>query len=190
MVRHDFAKSMLYTQDGDDGKTVMFCCDQRISKSSIITEALGCLDEINSYLGIIKSKDINADYKIFGVEIHEIIHRIQNNLFVIQAEVAGAYKKIKKDEVKNIEEIINKIEKELPPIKTFLVSGANEMSANFDVARTLARRAERRVVAVNDEGIAKIDSKALSYINRLSSLLYALARYFAKGSGVEVSPKY
>jgi cob(I)alamin adenosyltransferase len=173
---------MLYTKKGDDGKTNTFGCDQRISKSSAITEALGCLDEVNSYLGVIKSK-IDDKNK-------ELIHKIQNNLFIIQAEVAGADKKIKNEEVKYIEEIINNIEKELPSIKSFLISGANEISASYDFARTLTRRSERRVVAVSEEGITKIDSETLIYLNRLSSLLYALARFTAKESGEEMAPKY
>ncbi|MFA5651944.1 MAG: cob(I)yrinic acid a,c-diamide adenosyltransferase [Candidatus Paceibacterota bacterium] len=174
---------MLYTKKGDDGKTNIFGCDQRLSKSSAIAEALGCLDEINSYLGVIKAKINDKENK-------ELIHAIQNNLFIIQAEVAGADKKINEREVKNLEKIINNIEKELSPIKSFLISGANEISADFDFARTLARRAERRVVAVSDEGITKIDTETLVYLNRLSSLLYALARQSAKESGEEIAPKY
>jgi cob(I)alamin adenosyltransferase len=174
---------MLYTKKGDDGKTNIFGCNQRLSKSSAITEALGCLDEINSYLGVVKSKIIDDKNK-------EIIHRIQNDLFIIQAEVAGADKKIKEEEIKFLEEIISNIEKELPPIKSFLISGANEISASFDFARTIARRAERRVVAVAEERIEKIDSKTLVFLNRLSSLLYAFARLTAMESGAEVSPKY
>jgi cob(I)alamin adenosyltransferase len=174
---------MLYTKKGDDGKTNIFGCDQRLSKSSAIAEALGCLDEINSYLGICKSK-------LSDVKNKELIHRIQNDLFIIQAEVAGADKKINEEEVKYLEEVINNIEKELPTIKTFIISGANEISANFDFARTLVRRAERRVVAVSEEKITKIDSQTLVFMNRLSSLLYALARISAKESSAEISPKY
>ncbi len=180
---------MLYTKKGDKGKTNMFgCCDQKISKSSAITEALGCLDEANSYLGVIKCKV--KSYKVDGEKIQNIIHIIQNNIFIIQAQVAGADKKIQKEKTKYLENIIDNIEKKLPPIKTFLISGANEMSADFDFARTLVRRAERRVVAVNEEGMAKIDSETLVFLNRLSSLLYALARYSALESGTEESPKY
>ena len=174
---------MLYTKKGDTGKTDLFGCDQRISKSSAITEALGCLDEVNSYLGIIKSRIVEEKTK-------KTIHRIQNDLFIIQAQVAGADKKIKSDEVKYIEKIVNDIGKDLPTIKTFLVSGANELSANFDFSRTLARRAERRVVTVNEEGLTKIDSETLVFINRLSSLLYVFARKAAKDDGKEKAPKY
>jgi cob(I)alamin adenosyltransferase len=179
---------MLYTRKGDNGKTGTFGCDQKISKSSDITEALGTLDEINSYLGVIKCKV--KSYKVVGESVQDMINRVQNNLFIIQAQVAGADKKISVGEVKSIEKIINNIEKELPPIKSFLISGTNEISASFDFARTIARRAERRVVAVHEENITKIDTETLIYLNRLSSLLYALARYAANEDGVEVAPKY
>ena len=181
---------MLYTKKGDDGKTNIFGCDQRLSKSSAITEALGCLDEMNSYLGVCKAQTHDLGFMIQYKKVWDIIHRIQNNLFIIQAEVAGADKKIQEEEIKYIEDVIDSIEKELPEIKSFLISGANEISAHFDFARTLTRRAERRVVAVSDEKIATIDSKTLVYLNRLSSLLYALARQSAKESGKEISPKY
>ena len=146
------------------------------------------MDEINSYLGVVKT---NLKNEVLGKEkISGIIHGIQNDLFIVQAQVAGADKKISENNVKYIEDIISEIEKKLPPIKSFLVSGANDISAYFDFARTLARRAERRVVAVSEEGITKIDSNTLVFLNRLSSFLYALATYFAKENGVEKSPKY
>ena len=172
---------MLYTRKGDNGKTGTFGCNQKISKSSAITEALGSLDEANSYLGICKSKVSDQKTK-------DIIHDVQNDLFIIQAQVAGAEKKISEGKVKILEEIIGNIEKELPPIKTFLVPGANEISAHFDFARTLARRAERRVVAVHEENLATIDPETLTYLNRLSSLLYAFARHFASISGQKETP--
>jgi cob(I)alamin adenosyltransferase len=181
---------MLYTKKGDGGKTNVFGCDQKISKSSAITEALGSLDEINSYLGICKIMVKNFKQKVSDIEIFEIINRIQNNLFVIQAQVAGADKKITESEIKFVEKIIDEIEKKLPPIKTFLISGASDLSAHFDFARTLVRRAERRVVTVSDENITKINSETLIYLNRLSSLLYAFARFSAKEIGAEEAPKY
>jgi cob(I)alamin adenosyltransferase len=175
---------MLYTRKGDDGKTQTFGCNQKLSKSSAVAEALGTLDEINSFLGIIKAKAPDA-------VLREIIHRVQENLFIIQAEVAGADKIITEDKIIEIEKIVDEIERELPPIKTFFISGATGFSAELDFARTLARRAERRVVGVVDEGLVKISSQALAYLNRLSSLLYALARQSAYKSGInEVAPDY
>ena len=174
---------MLYTKKGDKGTTTLFGCDQKISKSSAITEALGCLDELNSYLGICKTK---SKRKIDRV----LIDRIQNNIFIIQAQVAGAKKNFMNTEIEHTENIINKIEKKLTKIKTFVVPGANEISAHFDFARTIARRAERRVVAVHDENLVKIEDEALVFLNRLSSLLYALARHAAQKTGIEKTPKY
>lgn len=179
---------MLYTKKGDNGKTGTFGCNQKISKSSAITEALGALDEANSYLGIIKSKIKTSKAIDRNFDISEIINEIQNNLFIIQAQVAGADKKIADGEVKTLEKIIGKIEKELPPIKSFLIPGANEISAHFDFARTLARKAERRAVAAHEEKLAAIDPETLVYLNRLSSLLYAFARYFASLSGQKETP--
>lgn len=164
--------------------TGTFGCDQKMSKSSTIAEALGTLDEINSFLGVCKvlSRDLKTE---------EIINEVQQNLFIVQAELAGSDKTIDEEKVKEVEEIIDGIEKELPPIKTFFVSGGTELASSFDFARTLARRAERRVVAVVEEGEVKVGEQTLAYLNRLSSLLYALARLSNKNFGItEQSPTY
>jgi cob(I)alamin adenosyltransferase len=188
---------MLYTRKGDDGKTKTFGCDQRISKSSAVAEALGSLDEVNSFLGIIKTNKEATLIRVGDMKssaprsLDEIIHRIQENLFIIQAEVAGAGKSIDKSKVKEVESIVTEIKKVLPPIKSFFISGGTSVAAALDFGRTLARRAERRVVAVAEEGLQKIDPQTLAYLNRLSSLLYALARLSNHKSGIEEkSPSY
>lgn len=181
----------LFTGKGDNGTTKTFGCDQRVSKSSAIAEALGTLDEVNSFLGLAKIKSFDIGYEFDGQKFGDIIHVAQQNLFIIQAEVAGSDKKIDKLKIHDTEEIINGIEREMPPIKTFFISGGTELGAIFDVCRTLARRAERRVVGVNDEGLRPIDINTLAYLNRLSSLLYALARYSNHLGGiVEEAPSY
>ncbi|KKQ01636.1 MAG: ATP:cob(I)alamin adenosyltransferase [Parcubacteria group bacterium GW2011_GWA2_36_24] len=174
---------MLYTRKGDTGTTKTFGCDQRISKSSDITEALGSLDEINSFLGLIKIKASG--------NVSEIINRIQQDLFIIQAELAGAPKTITEAKVKWLEEIIDGIEKTLPPIKTFFVSGGVELAALSDIARTIARRAERRVIKVVDGGKITVGKETLAYLNRLSSVLYAFARNFNHLANIkEEAPQY
>jgi len=179
---------MLYTRKGDSGKTGTFGCNQKVSKSSAISEALGSLDESNSFLGICKSKARELGMNVGNSKVDEIIDKVQNDLFIIQAQVAGADKKVSEEKIKWIEEIIGNIESQLPPIKSFLISGASEISACFDFARTLVRRAERRVVGVSDENIAKIDPQTLSYMNRLSSLMYAFARFSALQAGEKENP--
>ncbi|MCX6717144.1 MAG: cob(I)yrinic acid a,c-diamide adenosyltransferase [Candidatus Taylorbacteria bacterium] len=194
---------MLYTKKGDDGKTELFSakggpasgwgCDQRFSKSSIIAEALGSLDELNSFLGILKSRSNQGQtfLQIQGLTLISVVHEIQENLFIIQAQVAGVDKKIFETKISDMEKMIDEIEKKLPPIKTFIIPGVNEISAMFDFARTLARKTERRVVAVSEEKMVDIDANTLKYLNRLSSLLFALARFSALESGKkESNPTY
>ncbi len=183
----------LFTGKGDNGTTKTYRCDQRISKSSAIAEALGSMDEINSFLGLckMKSEKEDLDFDEGGPSFSEIIHGIQQTLFSIQAELAGFPKKIEEDKVKELEKIINGIETQLPPIKTFFISGGTELAAMFDFARTLARRAERRVVGVKDEGKVTLGAPTLAYMNRLSSVLYALARLSNhKADIAEESPSY
>ena len=187
---------MFYTKKGDDGKTQIFGCNQKLSKSSKVAEALGALDEINSFLGIFRTKLANqsliSDLKKDQTLVYkEIVFEIQNNLFTIQAQVGGADKKISSKEIEKMEKLIIKIEKEIPPIKSFIISGSCEISAMFDFARTVARRAERRVIVVAEEKLIKIDKNTLIYLNRLSSFLFALARHTAYKSGInEGSPNY
>lgn len=175
-------KNILYTGFGDKGTTTLYDCKQgRISKSSILVEALGAVDELNAYLGIVKVySDIDKivlEVKNKKTPYSKIIEDIQQNLFVIQAELGGSKMFVHKKELNKIENIINQIGEILPPIKSFTISGGSILSASLDFARTLARRAERRVIAVYDEGSRVIHTDTLSYLNRLSSVLFALSRY-------------
>ncbi|MFA5778122.1 MAG: cob(I)yrinic acid a,c-diamide adenosyltransferase [Candidatus Paceibacterota bacterium] len=184
---------MLYTRKGDGGTTKTFGCDQRISKSSVVAEALGVLDEVNSFLGVVRAKSNKKVFKIENKEVNfsELTLEIQKNLFIVQAEVAGSTLSITKEKIKEVEGIVDEIEKILPPIKSFFISGATETSALFDFARTLARRAERRVVEAKEEKKVAVSDETLSYLNRLSSLLYALARISSHVDGVEeIKPDY
>lgn len=188
---------MLYTRKGDDGSTKTFGCNQRISKSSAVAEALGALDEINSFLGIARAKTKNTNFKISTGEMNfsELILEIQQNLFIVQAQVAGSDMNITGEKIKKVEMVVDEIEKVLPPITTFFISGATELGATFDFARTLARRAERRVVATNEEADEnkriKVTPEILQYLNRLSSLLYAFARISSHIDGEEeIKPSY
>lgn len=188
-----FRKTMLYTRKGDKGATGTFGCDQSISKSSAVAEALGVLDEANSFLGLARArtKEKFFETKSGKIKFYDLILEIQQNLFIVQAEVAGATLSIDAEKVKKAEEMVDEIEKNLPPIKSFFLSGATSEGAVLDITRTLVRRAERRVVAVSFEGKIKIGQGTLSYLNRLSSLLYALARIASQVEGAEeIKPNY
>lgn len=193
---------MLYTKKGDDGTTKTIGDKKRISKNSVMSEALGTLDELNSFLGLCKVEALNSseaavgqaqkkEFEVDGVSFGKIVHTIQRNLFIIGAELAGAPKAITKEKVAELEKITDDIEKQLPPIKTFFISGGTELGARFDVARTLARRTERRAIAVCENGERELNEHTRQYLNRLSSILYALARLSNYKSGItEEAPDY
>jgi len=176
----------LFTGKGDKGTTTAFGCNQqRISKSSELPEALGSLDELNAFLGFVKMRAAGEP------RIANAVRDAQETLFIIQAEVAGAEKKVGEGAVKNIENLVNEIEKEIPKIKGFSVAGGTELSALLDVARTLARRAERRVIAVKEMNLRELSAETMAYLNRLSSILFALARLANHLAGIaEENPKY
>lgn len=199
---------MLYTRKGDKGDTSFFGCNQRFLKNSALVEALGSIDEINSLLGICKAKSGKIKIKISGKNIFltEIIEQIQQDLFIIQANLAGADKKITAEKVKYLENIIDEIEKQLPLIKNFFVSGGSELSALFDYSRAVSRRAERKAVALAESGKNKtlprseltigssttgVTAETLAFLNRLSSVLYAIARILNfKAGKKEKTPLY
>lgn len=181
---------MLYTGKGDNGTTKLFGCDQRISKSSAISEALGVTDETNSLLGVLKMRAGDTP-AVAELTYHDMLSDVQQDLFLVQAQLAGAEKQVDKARVEKLEEWIGLIEKELPPITSFFVSGGTELGALCDHSRTVARRAERRVVAAMDEGMGNEKPPMLAYMNRLSSLLYALARLANHRAGItEEKPHY
>jgi cob(I)alamin adenosyltransferase len=182
---------MLYTRKGDNGTTKTFGCSQRISKSSKTAEALGSLDEINSFLGLCKVASQKSGFGISGQSFESIVHTIQETLFIVQAELAGSPMTVSEEKVKEVEKWTDAIEQELPPIKTFFISGGTELAALFDVARTVSRRAERRVVDAIEEGTVKVGDWTKAYLNRLSSVLYALARMSNHLADIpEIPPNY
>lgn len=189
-------ENILYTGKGDNGTTTLFHCDQgRISKSANIIETLGTLDELNAYLGVVKVQSRIDDFilKINKKNIlyTDILEDLQQKLFIIQAEVAGSTISIKKDDLKKIELIIKNISEVLPPITSFTVSGGSLLSAELDYARTLARKAERGIVKVQEEGFKNLSPVTISFMNRLSSVLFAMSRYANYVLSIpETHPKY
>jgi cob(I)alamin adenosyltransferase len=177
----------LFTGKGDGGTTKVLDSKERIPKSSELPECLGTLDELNSFVGFAKAKARDTHFETMS----NVLHDIQETLFIVQAEVAGSDKRFSVEKVKNVETIINAIEKEIPPIVSFSIAGGTELSALLDVARTLARRAERRMSAIEAANIRVLSDPTRAYMNRLSSLLFALARLANYKSGVkEENPSY
>jgi cob(I)alamin adenosyltransferase len=167
---------------GDKGKS---CFGKKwISKTCPEIEALGSIDELNSLMGLIKNQKISKEFK-------SILEKIQQDLFVIQAGIAGLLLKrnkfeIKKDRIVELENWISSMAKKIDIPKKFVISGSNIQSSWFDYARAVARRAERNALSVK-----KADKNNYVYLNRLSSLLFVMARICAKKKGAkESSPLY
>lgn len=176
---------MYYTGAGDSGTSTIFNSRERISKGSSIFALLGSLDELNSWLGLcaVESSDF--------IEIKRIIKTAQNNLFTIQAYFAQANVNFKETVLDNVEEEIKNISLKIKVRKGFVLSGGSRLSAFLDVARSIARRAERCAVRLSHKPQQKINPLVFAYLNRLSSLLYVLARLANDLSGVEEdSPTY
>jgi cob(I)alamin adenosyltransferase len=188
---------MLYTGKGDGGTTKTFeKTTDRISKASELPEALGTLDELNAFLGFCKMRALKEADPVVTIgkkryTTSAIIRDVQEALFIVQAEVAGAPKKIHKSRVTKVEAWVNTIETMIPPVVSFSIAGGTELSAVLDVGRTLSRRAERRVVGVHENSLRKISDPSRAYLNRLSSLLFALARLANATAGIkEENPSY
>ena len=185
---------MLYTRKGDKGTSKLFNTPQgeRLSKTNMVFEALGTVDELNSFLGLAKVKSQESGFVVGEKSFAEIVGMIQQDLFIIQAELAQSDMNILDQKVVFLEDMTNSIESTMPPITTFFVSGGTECGALFDTARAISRRAERAVLrALEENSDIIVSDSTRAYLNRLSSLLYALARLSNHLSGItEEPPKY
>lgn len=162
------------TKKGDKGKTQIFG-GKRVPKYDLRIEAEGALDEAIAFLGLAKAKVKDAHKR-------KIIHSIQKDLFRIIAEVARERKDlskferpIKEHDVKQLENIGDIIEKKAEIPSSFTIPGVNEESSILHIARTVIRRAERAIASLNRK--SRVNPQILAYLNRLSDLLYILARY-------------
>lgn len=163
----------IYTRSGDDGTTGLIG-GQRVSKESPLMEACGSLDELNALLGVVRS------YRL-PEKIERALQQVQSDLFVIGAEIVtpeGTAPKgsgICDADIRNLESEIDALEDEMEPLRQFILPGGAVAAAQLHLARAVARRTERRCVAISQS--AQISPRILQYLNRLSDLLFVLARY-------------
>lgn len=193
-----------FTGKGDGGTSKFFGDQERTTKSSPRFWALGGIDELNSLLGFCRG--LANQYRLR--EIAEIILDVQQKLFIVQAEIAGGdrltIRPLQPAATEALEKKINQLETSIGPITKFSVPGGHPFSGLLDYTRAVCRRVERNIMnyheekleiemdMISDETIARgINPAILSYINRLSSLLFALARWVNKNYKVsEKNPTY
>lgn len=169
----------VYTKTGDDGHTSLVG-GKRVSKASKRVESYGDVDELNSVLGISRSV-------IKDSEIEQLIEGIQNDLFIMGGDLATPHDseynvpRVTKEMTAMIEKSIDGYIKEVGSLREFILPGGDSGGAYLHLARTVCRRAERKVVELGD--MEKINENILIYLNRLSDLLFVLARVDNKRSG-------
>ncbi|MBI4153378.1 cob(I)yrinic acid a,c-diamide adenosyltransferase [Candidatus Woesebacteria bacterium] len=155
----------IYTKVGDRGETSLFKKLAPISKDSVRINAIGAVDEANSYLGVIISE---------STELKKPLNEIQKNLFVIGSILAGARLRFSKTKTKKLEIVIDRLEGNLPTLKNFILPGGGKIGAKLLFARALLRRAERAVVSLNS--VEEVKPGIMVYLNRLSDYLFMIAR--------------
>ncbi|MCW8829893.1 MAG: cob(I)yrinic acid a,c-diamide adenosyltransferase [Gammaproteobacteria bacterium] len=162
----------IYTRTGDKGETGL-ASGERVAKDSAIMHAQGDVDELNSLLGLLACK-LEGDICL-GVKT------IQNDLFDLGGELSCAQPLIKQDRIDWLEQKLDQLNEDLPVLKEFILPGGGEAASLCHLARSVCRRAERHLVTANRE--AEISALLLAYINRLSDLLFVMARFITRQQG-------
>lgn len=163
----------IYTRTGDTGETGLFG-GGRVPKDAPRVTAYGELDELNATLGMARCEPLG--------ELDAVVQTIQNQLFTVGAilatprdsKAATHVPAIEEAWVSSLEQLIDGLERELPPLRTFILPGGCRAAAALHLSRTVCRRVERRVVPLVREG--QIDARVIEYLNRLSDLLFVMAR--------------
>jgi cob(I)alamin adenosyltransferase len=176
------ARVRIYTRTGDDGSTGLLGPD-RVSKHAPRVEAYGTVDELNAVLG-------RARATAPGHPLDPELARIQAELFQCGAELAtpdpaalARLTRLADDAVSALESAIDRLEADLAPLTSFVLPGGAPLAAELHVARTVCRRAERRVVAL--AAVEPLEPRLVRYLNRLADLLFVMARWSNRHAGVE-----
>lgn len=167
-------KSLVYTKTGDKGFTSLVG-GTRIIKSDLRLDAYGTIDELNSFLGLLICEIGVFEEKEQFINIQKKLFTIGSILATENKELSSKYGlQVKQEEIRSLEMMIDEIDSKLPRMKLFVLPGGSKNGALAHVCRTICRRAERQIIALNSE--TEIDDNLVVYINRLSDLLFVYAR--------------
>ncbi|MFP7723479.1 cob(I)yrinic acid a,c-diamide adenosyltransferase [Lysobacter sp. A3-1-A15] len=166
--------SKIYTRTGDDGTTGLGD-GQRVDKDSARVEAYGTIDEANCAIGLVLASPVPDDVRV-------LLTAIQHQLFDLGGELCiPGHAAIFGADIEQLEQRLDEFNAALPALKEFILPGGGEAAARCHLARTLVRRAERRAVSLSR--VEDVRPEAVRYLNRLSDLLFVLARVLARASG-------
>ncbi|WP_319266546.1 cob(I)yrinic acid a,c-diamide adenosyltransferase [uncultured Draconibacterium sp.] len=182
-------ESKIYTKTGDDGTTGLVG-GSRVKKYDLRLESYGTVDELNASIGVIRSYDNGSD-------VEELLLKIQNKLFNIGSRLASDEKGrefteklvVKTEDVEMLEKAIDKYHETLPELSNFILPGGELSAAQCHMARTICRRAERRILEFSEQ--TPVETELIKFINRLSDYLFVLARKLGHDKGIaETTWKY
>jgi len=165
----------IYTRTGDLGETALFA-GPRVGKDMPRIEVCGTIDELSAVLGLVRAEPLRE-------EVDRLLDRVQNELFAIGAELATpdpaaqGVRWIGPEHVKALEADIDRFEQVPPPLEQFILPGGTRLSAMLHLARAVCRRAERRLVTLIRRSEEPVSLVLMAYVNRLSDLLFVLARW-------------
>jgi cob(I)alamin adenosyltransferase len=164
----------IYTRTGDQGETSLFG-GQRLPKDALRIESYGTVDELNSLLGVIRAENTQQN-------VERVLGKIQETLFVLGADLAtprsagrNEMQRIEAMHATALEQEIDALDAQLPPLKSFILPGGSPVAARLHFARTVCRRSERAVVRLSHN--EDLGEHVVIYLNRLSDLLFVLARF-------------
>lgn len=175
----------IYTKTGDKGETSLIG-GTRVEKSHIRIESYGTVDELNSWVGLLGTVLVQEPF-------HNRLVSVQNILFTLGSHLASdpvkskmVLPEISESQIKDLEEWMDEMEKELPELSNFILPGGHIHNAWAHIARCVCRRAERQVVSLNN--FEPVNPLIIQFLNRLSDFLFVLARYISKQEQVEEIP--
>lgn len=175
----------IYTKTGDTGSTSLFG-GRRVSKSDLRIDTYGTVDELNSYIGLLRDQPVNMNRKDQLIEIQDRLFTMGSMLATEAENTKVKIPTLLETDIQYLEKEIDAMELSLPPMKSFVLPGGHPSVSHAHIARTVCRRAERLAVALNKQ--EKIDEQVIKYLNRLSDYLFVLSRKMTQELGAEETP--
>ncbi len=171
----------IYTRTGDDGTTGLLGSG-RVAKSEPRVEAYGSVDELNAALGVARALDTERWLDGELAAIQALLFKVGAELAAREAKALERLERVSDDDVTALERSIDRLEADLAPLRNFVLPGGTALGAHLHLARTVCRRAERRVVALAQSG--PVEPRLLRYLNRLADLLFVMARWCNHRAGL------
>ena len=174
----------IYTKSGDRGRTSL-ATGKRVSKSDLRSEAYGTADELNSFVGLLRSVLMSSCCRC-KEPIDVQLGWLQNRLFDLGAILAGLDMQLSEGSVNQLESWIDEMQEELPELRAFILPGGDEVVAICHVCRTVSRRLERSMVVWREESGEDVSEEVWQFVNRLSDYYFVLARFLANNLEISV----